>query len=626
MTKSYFAWAWIVCVLFVSAVAGAAPRVIDADVVRGVSSVRNYIKNPYCERNTQGISTLGSTISQDVSPAADQLDDIASCSCSDGGTNSYCEWDAYAPAQGDQTGNCQMDFTYKGTTGGLWKGVVYDSGGNAIAETAVLGDASDWTDKTLIVPCASTARKFQMRRTSDSGSPGAPNVGRIRYGKARDIANVTPAGPWQSWTPTGSWTTNTTYTGRWRQVGEEGEYEVYIALAGAPASGNLTINLPTGHVIDTTKRAKGTGNNGGMRLSGGQILDNGVAVWPAHVDYSTTTSVLVQSVVNSGDPRISSAVTTSAPFSFGNLDSVTVRWSAPIVGWSAQSAVRLDQTANSWSGYHGSDCSWARTNTAFGDPTADASCTFTERTNVSFGTVTSYLSGSDKLPGIVFTPSRAQKYFVCARIVQTISAAGAGSAVRLTDGSTVIADNAATSGASYGTALSLCGIYNATSIAAKTLRVETQAVSTFTITITGNAAAGGTFNAVEWSIFGLDQSFPSPLVLNGVTCGYNGVCPIEFGYVGGASDNSSCTGTCTVYRGTSGITGATRSGTGVYAVGVSGFSSAPVCQITNANSGNNCFRITSTSTSSIGVASGSCNASGGGSADAGFNITCFGFK
>src|SRR3990167_4596747 len=99
---------------------------------------------------------------------------------------------------------------------------------------------------------------------------------------------------------------------------------------------------------------------------------------------------------------------------------------------SSETIVRPDQTPASWSGYHGIDCSWSRTNTVYGDLAADASCTFTERQNRNFGTVTSYLSGSDKLPGIVFTPNRAGRYFVCATATSAHSA-GPGASVRLVD-------------------------------------------------------------------------------------------------------------------------------------------------------------------------------------------------
>jgi len=55
----------------------------------------------------------------------------------------------------------------------------------------------------------------------------------------------------QSWTPTGSWTTNTTYSGmRWTQ-GDREHFQVTVSVSGAVASGALVINLPV--AIDTAK-------------------------------------------------------------------------------------------------------------------------------------------------------------------------------------------------------------------------------------------------------------------------------------------------------------------------------------------------------------------------------------
>src|SRR6185312_12571922 len=72
---------------------------------------------------------------------------------------------------------------------------------------------------------------------------------------------------------------------------------------------------------------------------------------------------------------------------------------------------RPDQVANSWSGYHDGTCSWSFTGSSFADPSDDGTCAFVERNNSNFGTVTSF---GAKKPGIVFTPSRAGRYYVCA--------------------------------------------------------------------------------------------------------------------------------------------------------------------------------------------------------------------
>ena len=81
---------------------------------------------------------------------------------------------------------------------------------------------------------------------------------------------------WVSWTPTGSWNTNVTYTGRWRRVGDSAEYYVKVVTSGAPNSTGLTINLPSGHVIDTTRFASSTDT---FTLGIGHILDTGTAYY-----------------------------------------------------------------------------------------------------------------------------------------------------------------------------------------------------------------------------------------------------------------------------------------------------------------------------------------------------------
>jgi hypothetical protein len=176
-------------------------------------------------------------------------------------------------------------------------------------------------------------------------------------------------------------------------------------------------------------------------------------------------------------------------------------------------ATTPDMTPGSWSGYHGNstpvNCNWNTTSTSFVNPGADADCNLTERTNSNFGTVTSYVSGSDELPGIVFTPKRTGRYYVCA-ITQTANSAATGTTtVRLTDGTTVVAvNNMQASGADNSSVTPLCGVYPVISITEKTLRVE--------IAANGNTAyiktGGSLSNHIEWSIFYLDN-IPAPVIV-----------------------------------------------------------------------------------------------------------------
>ena len=149
-------------------------------------------------------------------------------------------------------------------------------------------------------------------------------------------------------------------------------------------------------------------------------------------------------------------------------------------------------TPQAWSGYHDSTCAWARTNTAYGDPTADASCTLVQRQNSNFGTITSALSGSDKLPGIVFTPSETKLYKICFFGTSFPSAANPGLGVQLVDGASVQQFEYAFQGlgANFSVGFSGCSFISGTASTSYTAKLQTKA-SSGSVTMSGN---------LEWTI------------------------------------------------------------------------------------------------------------------------------
>lgn len=195
-----------------------------------------------------------------------------------------------------------------------------------------------------------------------------------------------------------------------------------------------------------------------------------------------------------------------------------------------------DKTANSWSGYHDSTCSWARTNTALGDPTADASCALTTNYNTNFGTVTSVDSGGSALPGITFTPSRAGKYYACASFFVIAGSSGQASA-QLLAGSDVVAVTASTNPSTSAANFNLCGIVNASTTSSINLKIQTAAQAGST-TLQSNSPAT---HAIDWTIFQIDQALPMPNIVNSVVNPRSGVTNICSGYI-------SNSGTTTVNR------------------------------------------------------------------------------
>lgn len=154
-----------------------------------------------------------------------------------------------------------------------------------------------------------------------------------------------PMGPamsdWVSWTPTGTWSTNTTYTGWYRKTGDSLSMIVKIALAGAPTSASLTVTLPNSWSIDTTK-LPGTPTNQVI----GQVTGQGAAhTFSGVALYSSTTAFAVDYTLDGSTASIMSyaAVTQAAPYTFANNDFIYIYVdNIPISGWSSNTSMSSD--------------------------------------------------------------------------------------------------------------------------------------------------------------------------------------------------------------------------------------------------------------------------------------------
>ena len=127
---------------------------------------------------------------------------------------------------------------------------------------------------------------------------------------------------WTAYTPTGAWTTNATYTGFWRRVGDSMQVMAKIALAGAPDALDMSISIPSGYTIDTAKIVDAS-----LAVFGrASAWDSGVANYTGNVIYSGTTTVRANS-------HTGSVWSNTIPFTFGAADSVNIIFIVPITGW-----------------------------------------------------------------------------------------------------------------------------------------------------------------------------------------------------------------------------------------------------------------------------------------------------
>ena len=164
-------------------------------------------------------------------------------------------------------------------------------------------------------------------------------VDNIKVGPSQYVYG-TPVTDWQSWTPTGTWTTNTTYTGRKRRVGDQMEYDITVSLSGAPNVAILDVNLQ--ETIDTTKLSMSAGGRYEFGMS--TCVDTGVQTYHGLVAHQTNTSVRPQVYQTNATFANINSIIQNTPMIFGAGDYVTLRFAVPIVGLS--SSVQMSDNAD----------------------------------------------------------------------------------------------------------------------------------------------------------------------------------------------------------------------------------------------------------------------------------------
>jgi hypothetical protein len=138
-----------------------------------------------------------------------------------------------------------------------------------------------------------------------------------------------------SYTPTGGWTTNATYSGFWKRVANGIVLDAKISLSGAP-TGNLTIDLPSGLTINTSSILT---TNTGVVPFGFGVAQTAIvgANYLLLVKYYSTTSVgCYYQQANSGNSYnvLMGLSNGSSPFSFAANGLVHITTTPiPITDW-----------------------------------------------------------------------------------------------------------------------------------------------------------------------------------------------------------------------------------------------------------------------------------------------------
>lgn len=136
----------------------------------------------------------------------------------------------------------------------------------------------------------------------------------------------------KSATCTSSWTANTTTTCKVTRYGSWAEIEFSNTLTGAPTAANLTFNLPSGMVIDTTKLTGIPATS--FYIDGSTSANRALTSVRLFPYYASSTSVGA-AYVGTATAASQIAVSATAPVTWASGDIVTVKIKVPISGWVA---------------------------------------------------------------------------------------------------------------------------------------------------------------------------------------------------------------------------------------------------------------------------------------------------
>jgi hypothetical protein len=110
------------------------------------------------------------------------------------------------------------------------------------------------------------------------------------------------------------------------------EVQAKLAVTGDPATGNCTVDMPSGYTMDTAKIVNATTNR--QMVGHGMILDaGGPVVYAIQVFYNSSSAVQAFYTSSGAAAGSLSTVTDTAPITFGNTDVVQLYWTVPISGW-----------------------------------------------------------------------------------------------------------------------------------------------------------------------------------------------------------------------------------------------------------------------------------------------------
>ena len=230
-------------------------------------------------------------------------------------------------------------YNFSGTLGSqTWMVYIYDAtlgAANWIQPAGFLGMNQSSGPGRVRATFQSSVTAGQKYRVAVIASQAAASASSIEFDNFTASRQTAPIGPvvtdWVSYTPTGSWVSGATYTGKYRRVGDSIQCSVKIATTGAVTATDLQVSIPPGFTIDTTKMASADflqstfGAAHGFRTAGTHYNFQ-IAYASPTLLFFTYQNQLTGQVVS---------ITNTVPFTWANGDAIHATFMVPVSGWSS---------------------------------------------------------------------------------------------------------------------------------------------------------------------------------------------------------------------------------------------------------------------------------------------------
>ena len=315
----------------------------------GGSGGINYVKNPDADINLDDITGTGNvTVTQATAirgtfsaqaefsaamTTGDYVDyGMENIELADSGKALYVSFD-YSTDATTASGDFEV-YLYNGVAP---LELIVDNGNDGLLDaTGGHTTISRFTGKVYLDP-SQNGYSLRVRPTAAHGAIRQIRLDRVTVGPDVLVPGAIVT-KWIDYTPTGDWTTNTTYNGKYRRVGDTLHGEITIELTGAPnaATSLASVNfLPAGLQVDLNKLSN---SSGALQQSIGDVMiydATGSNYHICNIRLLSATAIRPTESSVSGSNLVNSTISDTNPITFANGDYISMRFSVPIEGWSA---------------------------------------------------------------------------------------------------------------------------------------------------------------------------------------------------------------------------------------------------------------------------------------------------